>query len=372
VTAGNAALRPQFTREQEFGLDIIGIDNRVSLELVYARQTSRDQIIALPVPVITGFNSILGNGAEVKGHTYEATLQARVVNRPNTTWQISLVADRSRNEITEWGRACFYGSNAGRGHEFTCAGASAGDFWIQTHLRDAADLPTAVKDRASEFQINDEGYLVWVGAGNDYTEGVSKSLWGTSMAAGGRTFYWGEPIVLMDDNNIAILPYRGTSLADLNYGFTSNIRYKNLTLYGVLRGQLGGKVYSNSRQYLYNQLRHGDLDQTGKPEGLKKPVDYYQRALYNGNNWTDVFLEDATHLKVSEISLRYRFTRNQLQKVMGTIAPADLSIGVNGRNLFTFTGYRGFDPERGTQLSRVEGIGYPHLRNFTATLDITF
>ena len=40
-------------------------------------------------------------------------------------------------------------------------------------------------------------------------------------------------------------------------------------------------------------------------------------------------------------------------------------------NLFTFTGYRGFDPERGTQLSRVEGIGYPHLRNFTATLDIT-
>ena len=40
------------------------------------------------------------------------------------------MADRSRNEITEWGRDCFYGSNAGRGHEFTCAGASAGDFWI--------------------------------------------------------------------------------------------------------------------------------------------------------------------------------------------------------------------------------------------------
>ncbi|MGH7469464.1 MAG: hypothetical protein ACRENP_16050, partial [Longimicrobiales bacterium] len=52
-TAGNAQLKPHYTREQEFGITSIMFDSRLSVELVYAMQLSRDQIIGLPVPTIS-------------------------------------------------------------------------------------------------------------------------------------------------------------------------------------------------------------------------------------------------------------------------------------------------------------------------------
>jgi TonB-dependent starch-binding outer membrane protein SusC len=165
----------------------------------------------------------------------------------------------------------------------------------------------------------------------------------------------------------------GTSIPDLNFGLTQNLRYKNFSIFGALRGQLGGNVYNNVKQWGYANLRHGDFDQIDKPDEMKKTIDYYQRGLYNGNAWTDYFLEDGTHVKLGELAARYRFSRSQLQRVLGSAAPSDITFGVNGRNLALWTrNYSGFDPEAGTQFSRVENVRYPHLRTFTAVLDITF
>jgi len=136
---------------------------------------------------------------------------------------------------------------------------------------------------------------------------------------------------------------------------------------------LGGKIYNAARQWEYNQLRHGDMDQTGKPDDLKKPLDYYQRALSNSDSgFIDEFLESGTFLKFSEARVSYRFTRDQMQKLLRGAAPGDVTLGVNGRNLYTWTGFQAFDPERGTPLSRIVGVGYPHLRSLTMTVDVTF
>ncbi len=385
-TQGNPNLRPQFTREQEVGLDIIGFNNRVSLELVYAFQTSRDQIISLPTATISGFNSVRGNGATIEGSTIEATIQAWPVRSRNLTWNMSMVLDRSRNEITEWNRACFFGSNAGRTHEYTCVGASAGDFWVSSLTRSHDQLPSWLVDRADEFQVNDDGYLVWVGRDREtgqpltWQDGLSDrcrttgngACWGTLFTSNGQTYRWGEPFPVRDEEGLLAREFAGSSLPDLNFGFTNNVTYRGFSVYTAFRGQIGGKVYNNVRQWQYAQLRHGDFDQRGKPEGLQKTIDYYQRGLYNGNNWTDDFLEDGTHLKLGELAVRYRFNEGQLQRVLGNFAPSNLGVGLNGRNLFTITNYSGFDPEAGPQFSRVEPINYPHLRSFTATFDITF
>jgi len=286
---------------------------------------------------------------------------------------MSIVADRSRNKITKWDRACFWGSNTGRDHEFNCPGASYGDFWIFSYVKAPEELPKGVRARATEFQVNDEGYLVWVGAGNNYREGISKSLWSTpAMTVDGITYRWGEPIQRLDEENLPLHTYQGTSLADVNFGFTTNLRYKQASLFTEWRGQVGGKVYNTAKQDLYGSQRHGDLDQSGKPDELKKTVDYYSRALFNGFAYTSLFLEDATHLRLGAVTARYRFTNNQLAKLLRGAAPKDLSIGITGRNLLLFTGFSGFDPEAGSQLSRESDLNYPHLRSLTATLEITF
>ncbi|CAN5883448.1 TonB-dependent receptor [soil metagenome] len=396
-TAGNPALKPEFTREHDVGIDMILFGNRMQLELVYARQMTRDNIIILPATVISGYNSFRANAATMVGRSYEATLTAYPIRSRDITWSINAVADNSRNTLTEWGRACFWGSNAGRGHEFTCAGEQMGSFYVQPLLKSHDMLPTWLKDRADEFAVNDEGFLVWVGknaAGqpNSWGDGIrianqaefcdgSRQIvavsggcgWGSLFSTSGFTYRWGEPFRAWDEEaNAPLRILGGYSLPDVNFGFGSNFRYRGFSTYLGFRGQLGGVVYNDGKQWAYNNLRHGDYDQTGKPEEAKKPLDYYQRALYNGNNWTEYFLESGTHLKLGEARVAYRFQQAQTRRLLGNMAPNQLTFGANARNLYTWTKYSGFDPERGTPLSRIEGIGYPHLRSLTLTMDIVF
>ena len=374
-TAGNQQLKPHYTREQEFGVTAIMYDSRLSLELVHARQYSRDQIIGLPVPTISGFNSIIGNAGGIKGHTYEMTLNATLFRSQTSDFSLSFVADRSYNEITNWGRACFFGhtiTTSLSNHEYSCDGQHRGDFWGARFLHDSSQLPAWLTAQSSEFQVNDEGYLVWVGPGNTFREGLSKSLWGTQTTINGFVYRFGEPILDLDKNGVAVFHKIGTSTPELNFGITPNFRYKNATVYAELRGQLGGNVYNSARQRLYNELRHKDLDQSGKPDELKKTIDYYQRGLYAGNRFSEVFIESGTYLKVGAITARYRFPRTQLANLLGNAAPEALQIGVTARNLLTLTGYSGLDPESGIALSRVEQLGYPQLRTLTMTFDITF
>jgi TonB-linked SusC/RagA family outer membrane protein len=397
-TAGNPALKPEFTREHDIGIDFIGFNNRVQLELVYAKQMTRDNIILLPATVMSGYNSFRANAAKMEGRTYEMTLTAFPIRTRNLTWSITGVADNTENTLVEWGRACFWGSNAGRTHEFTCAGEKAGSFYVQRTARSFNDLPSWLQDRKDEFTINDDGFLVWVGkradgSPNTWKDGIAIANqatfcdgsrqfgavtggcgWGSLFSTNGFTYRWGEPFrAWNEERNEVQRDLGGNSLPDVNFGFNTNVRYKGFSTYLGFRGQIGGKVYNDAKQWFYNQLRHGDLDQSGKPDEQKKTLDYYQRALSNGNSgWVDYFLEDATHLKLGEARVAYRFSRNQTQRLLGNMAPQQFTVGANARNLFTWTNYSGFDPERGTPLSRVESVGYPHLRNLTMTVDIVF
>jgi hypothetical protein len=74
---------------------------RVSLQLNYATQKTVDQLVEVPLPRIFGFGTRWENAGTIEGHTYEATLEARVLDRRDLRWSVNLIADRSRNKITE-------------------------------------------------------------------------------------------------------------------------------------------------------------------------------------------------------------------------------------------------------------------------------
>lgn len=395
-TAGNPALKPEFTREHDIGIDLIAFNNRMQLELVYARQTTSDDIIVLPATVISGYNSFRANAAKIGGRTYEMTLTAFPIRTRNLTWSITAVADNSENKLLEWGRACFFGSNAGRTHEYTCAGQKAGEFWVQQTVAQVNQLPSWLADRSEEFARNSDGYLVWVGKKADGTpntvgDGIATANqsefcagsqgsvvggcgWGSYFVENGFTYRWGEPFRAWDEemNQVQRID-GGNSLPDLGFGFSTNVRYKGFATYMLLRGQIGGKVYNEAKMWAYDNLRHGDLDQVGKPDEEKKTLDYYQRALSQSDaGWVDYFLEGGSYLKLGEMRVSYRMEQDQLRRWFGNVAPYQVTLGANGRNLFTLTDYSGLDPEVGSPLSRVETVGYPLLRTLTLTLEIVF
>ena len=372
-TLGNPDLKPEFTVEQEMGLDFI-VNNKYQVELTYAHQKTTDNIIQMTTPGLTGYVNQWQNEGTMVGTTWEATLQAVLVNQRNFSWNATLVWDRSRSKITEWNRACIGASNT-LGE--TCAGRTRGQMLGYSFLRSLDDLPDHMQARRDEFQINDDGYVVWVGAGNSYTEGFTKSLWGTTTSDFPQypaPLRWGHPVVQQNDRGFLDSKTEiGDSNADFQIGWLNNINWRGLSLHTQFHAQIGGDTYNNTRRALYTSFRHADLDQRGKDPASVKPIDYYSTGLASGTWFVNKeFVEDASYLKLRAVSLQYRFNQEQLNRVgVGRFA-SGLALGVNARNLFTITDYTGFDPEVGGAFFKVDQWYYPPGRNITFTAEITF
>lgn len=360
-TLGNRFLRPERAVEQEFGVDMI-VQDRVSVQLSHARNRTTDQLIAIPLPAGFGFTSQWQNAGTVEGTTWEVTIEASLIERSDLGWRLGFVADRSRHEITEFNRACF---RTGPSSAFyRCAGEEIGTMYGTRFIRSLNDLPEGTS--ASEFQVNDDGLVVWVGEGGNWRN----AAWGTSAAINGRTFGWGLPVLDLDPSGSSRITAIGDSNPDMNFGVTSNVRWRNFSFYGLVDAQVGGDIYNRTNQRMYQYFRSGDTDQAGRPDELKKTTDYYT-ALYAANLINEWFVEDAGFLKLREVSVRWR-APDLSNTVLSRLRLNDLTVFALGRNLLTRSNYKGYDPEAGTPLQRIDDFIYPQYRTVTAGVEVRF
>src|SRR5690606_6886777 len=120
-TLGNRFLKPELATETELGVDMI-FRERYSLQLSYAKSRVEDQLIAIPLAGMFGYTSQWQNAGTVEGNTLEATVEAQMVRSPTLSWRMGLVADRTRNKITEFDRSCFTTGTIA----YRCAGETLG------------------------------------------------------------------------------------------------------------------------------------------------------------------------------------------------------------------------------------------------------
>ncbi len=368
-TLGNRFLKPELATETEAGLDLI-VKDRYSLQLSYARNRVRDQLVQVPLFAGLGYENQWQNAGTVEGNTIEATLEAQVLRRPNLQWRVGLVADRSRNRIVEFDRQCFQRNEI----QFLCEGEPLQAMYGFRFIRGAGELPESAAARASEFAVNDEGLLVWVGPGNTFREGEAKRLWGTSATIGTQNYSWGMPIPLRDAAGNSRVVRIGDGTPDFHVGFSNNVQWRGFSFYGLLDAVVGGDVYNQTNQRMYQWARSGDVDQAGKPQELKKPVEYYVN-LYSAADPTDYFVEDASFVKLRELSVRYRFGARALGP-LSRLGARGVSVGLIGRNLLTWTDYKGYDPEVAgdddAPLVRIDSFAYPRYRTLTGNIQIEF
>jgi hypothetical protein len=159
----------------------------------------------------------------------------------------------------------------------------------------------------------------------------------------------------------------------------TDFHYRGLTLSVLLDAAVGFEVYHAERWRAMAAGTAAEMDQAGKPEGHKKPVEYYLARGLRG--FDSHFVEDGSWLKVREIALGYTLPEAWLRSVFkGRVDRITLS--VIGRNLFTFTDYSGYDPEVGghtggsfgsASIGRFGGWGdYPNFRTVSASLLVVF
>src|SRR5690606_25293821 len=226
--------------------------------------------VALPGPY--GFNTQYRNAGTISGNTYEVTLEAQIIQGQNFNWRTSLVVDRSRHRVESFDRPCYRENMV-----FFCDGMVMGEFWTTRLHRSPEELAYRHDaETRQQFQVNDDGLLVWVGEGNEWTDGLAQDLWGTQTSIDGFTYQWGMPFMQTAPNGNAEYMKTGDGNASFNFGFGNTVRWNRFTIYGLVNGQYGADIYNSTKGRMYTRWRHGDVDQSGKPEEMKKPIDYYR------------------------------------------------------------------------------------------------
>jgi len=243
--------------------------------------------------------------------------------------------------------------------------------WGNQIVRDKANLPARHASSLNQFDVNDEGFVVPVGPGNTWRDGVSKKLWGTSVLIDGVSYGWGLPLPRYDENGQLWYGRIGDSNPAMKYGLNNNFRYGNFRLYVQATGQIGGDVYANSNQTYYASGDHPVVDQAGKPDELKKPVRYYNAVSNNNNLYLANFVESGTHVALSEVLFGYTLDARQF----GFLSKGGISkiqMDLIGRNLRTFTHYSGLNVNAGTPTVRFDDATYPLTRTLTGVMTVSF
>jgi TonB-linked SusC/RagA family outer membrane protein len=382
-TLGNRQLAPEHTTETEFSLSAI-VFERFGLTATYARQKTEDQLNPVPLPAITGYGSQWINAGTIEGHSLEFEFEAQLINTPNFGWTSTVVADYSNATITEWDVPCY-----AQGWRWNCANIPVYGIysrWLVNNREglNQHDNGSAVA-HADEFQVNDEGFLVWVGQGNNYwdgagpdgTLGTADDLWGTVSPftnSLGIAYPWGHPFYERTEEGNPHRTLLGEAVP-ANFGWINNFRWGGFTFHSQLHASIGGQTNNRRFQFMANtqRLTAPFLDQAGKPDGLKKPIAYYRSAIDGDNSYT---IEDSSYLKLRTLALTYQFSQDRIQNWgLASAGVQDIRFGLTVRNVFTLTTYDGFDPESGFNLNTrasADPGGYPPTRNLTADITITF
>lgn len=101
---GNAGLKPERGSEFEAGFDAGFFRDRVSAEVTYFKKTTKDLIIARPIPPSLGFASNpLANIGSVVNSGLEVALNVSAISTPKLSWDIRAAANTLHNELTSLG-----------------------------------------------------------------------------------------------------------------------------------------------------------------------------------------------------------------------------------------------------------------------------
>lgn len=413
-TLGNKKLRPETVTETELGFDA-EIMSRYGLTVNYAKAVAKDQILRVAPPAISGFDYQWKNLGTLQNKTWEASLNVPLIQKRNVNWTARVNYDATKSVITKLGVPPFFDGTGQQGTEGMFRfgeGETYGTLYGRKFVTSCSELPSYMQGKCGsgqDYQKNNEGYIVWVGAGNTPADGITKNLWqsmnvgcisstgqrvavstanaetvcnkmgGTVNTPWGVANNWGMPIIMRDSAGNALKLPLGHVLPDYRLGVSQTFNYRKFFVYAAMDGSFGQSVWNEGRHWSLGDFMNAEEDQRGKSVGDAKPIGYYWRAPSpdNGNGvggFYDILgpnsmtVEKASYMKLREVNLSYN-----LGAVRGV---GDWTVSFTGRNLKTWTDYKGFDPEVGltnvgsnitgsSALAAVDAYNFPNFRTFT-------
>lgn len=334
--AGNATLGPEFTTTYEGGVDLRLFNNRITVEVSYFNQRSRDIIFAVPISGASGFTSAIQNIGKSESQGWEVMVSGNVLKAGNFSWDASVNWSRIRNTVIELAPGV---------DQITLGG------FVTPSTRLIAGQPYGVIF-GSYLRRNDDGQI------------------------------------LVDNNGRANLALDNRIVGDPNPnwfgGFTNTFSYKGLSLTTLLDVRYGGDIISRNVSDL---RRSGAAEETadrdrlyihdgvladGSPNNIAISAQDYFDDLY-GFGRAEFVVFDASWVRLRELAITYSLPKSLLKKLpFGAV-----DFGLVGRNLWLHApNVPHIDPEVNAQgQSNSQGLEFnalPQTRTYGATLRLTF
>lgn len=326
---GNSELRPERGKELEVGFDASVLDERFGVEFNGYRRTTVDAILAAPVAPSTGFaGSRFTNIGELSTRGIELMLHGTVLRRDNFALDANLNISRNGSEIKDLGGQQFIGT----GNIRQQVGYPVGSYWDYRIV-------------SAEFNTNGTTRNPMC---EDGKGGVTACLGPTGAVIAPRVFYGRT-----DPAN------EGSFSSTASFG-------RRVRLYGLVDWKTGHTQFNNNARAKCQVFR---LCQENLEPLKYDPVII---AQYDSPNLLRNFAyDDASFAKLRELSLAFVLPDAAIRRFSASSG----TLTVSGRNLHTWTKWKGVDPESFftvEQFARLEQAQVPPLQQVLFSLNFTF
>jgi TonB-linked SusC/RagA family outer membrane protein len=326
---GNPDLKPERGEEIELGFEA-GLFNRVGIDFtVYSKQT-KDAILLRGVPPSGGFpNEQFVNIGQVSNKGIELQVTAQPITGPNFSWDLGASVATASNYIKDLGGIP---SISVFPPQSEVEGYPIGSYFIK---------------RVVSAEVDPSGVLT------------------SALCDGGP----GQAPV---DCSIAPLVFAGTPIPKVVGAFTTTLTlFRNLRLYGLVDFKRGHHRFDTDRWIRCDVF--ANCEEAVTPEG-RDPRLLADMQLGADLQTINSFIDDAGFFKLREVSASYTLP----DRWAGAIGAQRATITVTGRNLHTWTNYRGLDPERQSSQGQSAPLDFfdqavtPTLAQFVTSISLNF
>lgn len=401
TSAYSSNLKPERKNSWEIGADIRFLKNRIGIDATYYKENTKDQIMSISVPSVSGISTQTINAGNIQNTGVELALNTTPVDNKNWTWDLNFTYTNNKSKIVEL--------HENVANYIGLEGMPAyGNFRI-----------------GSVAEVGGEYGLLKSDATPKYDSKTGLPILETASYSGRHAVYYSRSGVVKSVGSI-----QPKFLGSVN----TSLRYKDLTLRVSLDARFGGKVaiygshYGTAYGFLKNSLRgtsaeHGGITYTSIWDGetyddgvipnaimpggyvMPTPTGSYTVAAegetyaslvekgvadpqhasswnYWNNSWGRAAVGDGisddwfctlNYIALREISLSYKVPSAWAKK----IGSSNINLTLSGRNL----GYllnslpNNFNPEsmRGTQAGQfmIRSVS-PYTASYTLTINASF
>ena len=330
---GNSQLKAEVTREIEFGADLGLFNNRVSLEATHYNKKSNNALVLRSIaPSFGGPTSQYFNLGSVENKGNELTLRTQPIQSTRVRLGLGATLTQNHNKLLTFGDTTVAPISV-TAYQYHVPGYSLGGYWAK---------------RYTFSDTNGDGLI-----------------------------QTGEITIDPAQDNAQLgRSYMGSPFPKTELGFNADLSlFQWVRVTALLDHKGGQKLYNNFlRARCAGNSTTTSFCEMRQVPGVASLADQAAIQAYRQYGSEAGFIEDASFTKLREVSVTLTSPASLVRRL--GLPNNGLSLTLGGRNLKTWTNYRGLDPEvnfnGASNFSTADFFTIPPARQLTARIDVNF